>query len=278
MVVMIDSLLRCCDNMVNVLQKHGMVHSAMMKTFDALSEPPITSSVASASPADNAITKEALRVLFCRPVDPCPLNLSSKLELQSARAQDLYRQKIIIDGTDQALELCLGTVGQASNPTWLLERKYRITASRAHKIWRARKPVTTLKYFFEAPIFHANLAYGVALESEARQKYQQMTGFQVQEVGLIVQPDFPFLGASPDGIVLDNGDVIVLEIKCPKSCEDSVIRTSYVGADGTLNRNHLYFTQVQLQLFCTNAKVCHFFVYSRSDCKLIVIERDNDFI
>lgn len=192
--------------------------------------------------------------------------------------QEFYQKSIVVEGPEKVKKMCLATIGQSSNPTWLLERKNRVTASKAHKIWRARKPETILRYFFEAPIFHVNLAYGVALESEARSKYEEITKNQAQEVGLVVRPDFPFLGASPDGIVIENDVVVVLEIKCPKSCEDASIDIGYIEADGSLKQSHMYYTQVQLQLFCVNADICHFFVYSRSDHKLIVVERDDDFI
>ena len=47
------------------------------------------------------------------------------------------------------------------------------------------------------------------------------TNFEIAETGLIIEPLYPFMGASPDAVVsctyCGNG---VLEVKCPFSCKD----------------------------------------------------------
>ena len=44
------------------------------------------------------------------------------------------------------------TLGQANNPNWFLQRKMRISASKAHKILRGKKVETRLKYFLNLPL------------------------------------------------------------------------------------------------------------------------------
>ena len=44
-----------------------------------------------------------------------------------------------------------------------------------------------------------------------------------QDVGLLPQPDWPFLGATPDSVVCDNGQTGLLEIKCPFGARDMTV-------------------------------------------------------
>ena len=53
---------------------------------------------------------------------------------------------------------------------------------------------------------------GQELEAEARDAYEFATGRLVDEVGFIAHPDMANCGASPDGLIGDDG---LLEIKCP---------------------------------------------------------------
>jgi hypothetical protein len=60
--------------------------------------------------------------------------------------------------------------------------------------------------------------YGLKMEPVAFQKYIQVTGNNVIQTGLIVKNGVWWLAASPDGMMKeDNGDLKVLEIKCPYS-------------------------------------------------------------
>lgn len=52
--------------------------------------------------------------------------------------------------------------------------------------------------------------HGNRYEDEARQIYEEVTGEQVHEFGLVVHDTIPWLGASPDGITASNK---LLEIK-----------------------------------------------------------------
>ena len=51
--------------------------------------------------------------------------------------------------------------------------------------------------------------WGISHESEARAEYEALMQVQVSESGLTLDPAFPYIGASPDGIV---DDYTILEI------------------------------------------------------------------
>ena len=52
----------------------------------------------------------------------------------------------------------------------------------------------------------------------------QLTGYYIEETGMWINTNFPFLGASPDGIIFENCcPVGVLEVKCLKVFKTSSI-------------------------------------------------------
>lgn len=95
-----------------------------------------------------------------------------------------------------------------------------------------------------------------------------------------MQPLWPHLGASPDGIVecLCCGKG-VCEIKCPFCYKDQQLKTAVdqknsclVSVDGEmkLDTSHSYYYQVQAQIFICGVDYCDFVVYTDKD---IHIER-----
>ena len=96
------------------------------------------------------------------------------------------------------------------------------------------------------------LEWGRDHEDEAREAYEAETGAFVQLVGFIPHPSIPYLGASPDGLVDEDG---LLEIKCPYSTVVHLkrIRAGLVPAE--------YRPQMLLQAICTGRKWVDFVSY-----------------
>ena len=108
-------------------------------------------------------------------------------------------------------------------------------------------------------------------------------GFEVSDSGLVINPAWGHIGASPDGTVkcncCTNG---VVEIKCP-FCHrnDTILYDSAQdkkfclkrNADGTLNldRLHAYYYQVQTQIFVCEVDYCDFVVCTFPEGKKPVI-------
>ena len=116
---------------------------------------------------------------------------------------------------------------------------------------------------------NAAMARGIELEDEARQMYQIVSGNAVEEVGFCITEGDMICGASPDGLMGDDG---LIEIKCP------AVHTHV----GYLMDNKLpseYFQQVQGQLLVTGRKYCDFVSYFPGIKPLIIkVERDEDFL
>ena len=97
----------------------------------------------------------------------------------------------------------------------------------------------------------------------------------VRDSGLFRSDVYPYLGASPDGILECSccETIFVIEIKCPikatkmplteLAISDDSFCMEYVYGEYILKKDHAYYYQVQLQMFLTQAKACYFFVYSR---------------
>jgi putative phage-type endonuclease len=112
---------------------------------------------------------------------------------------------------------------------WLAARTGRLTASRMSAIMakgRSGAPSATraacmgeliAEYLTGNPTegyINADMQRGTDLEPEARAAYELHAGQMVSEVGLVLHPRNARYGASPDGVVGDDG---LLEIKCPRT-------------------------------------------------------------
>jgi exodeoxyribonuclease (lambda-induced) len=58
---------------------------------------------------------------------------------------------------------------------------------------------------------------GLEMEPIIRDKYAELSGFTIREVGFIQPEQFPYFGMSPDGLCYSNGGLVgVVEFKCPE--------------------------------------------------------------
>ena len=93
-----------------------------------------------------------------------------------------------------------------------------------------------------------SMQWGTEQEPFARAAYEIATGNIVEECGFIPHPMIDNAGASPDGLVGDDG---LVEIKCPNSA--TMIETLL-----TQKVPSKYITQMQMQMACTGRQWCDF--------------------
>jgi putative phage-type endonuclease len=136
-------------------------------------------------------------------------------------------------------------------PEWYEARKTVITASDAAQALGQGKFGTQLEFFHRklglVTVDYSNLPplqWGVKYEPAAIYVYRHMFGVRVHDFGLLMHPDHPFIGASPDGI---NEHGVMLEIKCPYRRE----------LDGTVPTQ--YYMQMQLQMEVCGLDDCDYF-------------------
>lgn len=113
----------------------------------------------------------------------------------------------------------------------------------------------------------AAMQWGTACEGAARDAYEAATGCMVDLAGFVHHPSIEWLGASPDGLVGDDG---LVEIKCPTSTTH--VHRLMNPAAGV----EQYRYQMMLQLACTGRKWCDFVDYDprfKAPAQQIVIVR-----
>ncbi|KAF2903906.1 hypothetical protein ILUMI_02267 [Ignelater luminosus] len=71
---------------------------------------------------------------------------------------------------------------------------------------------------FKNPAFHSyeNTMYGLQQEKHAIQAYENETAENLHACGLVINPNIPWTGCSPDGLIIKNSSIEkIVEIKCP---------------------------------------------------------------
>jgi len=113
------------------------------------------------------------------------------------------------------------------------------------------------------------MQWGVDNEDKAREMYQFISGNDVQEIGFVDHPTIKMSGASPDGLIGDDG---LIEIKCP----NTATHIDYINS-GTVPAE--YKNQMLFQMSCTNRKWCDFVSYDPrlpGNLQLFIIRYDLD--
>jgi len=150
---------------------------------------------------------------------------------------------------------------QQSNE-WFTARLGKVTASRvADVIAKTKTGYSTSRDNYMAQLIcerltgqkgesftNAAMEWGTQTEPLARSAYENARNLLVKEVGFINHPRIEMSGASPDGLVGDDG---LVEIKCPNTATH--IDTLLSGKVPTK-----YITQMQWQMLCCQRKWCDF--------------------
>ena len=173
------------------------------------------------------------------------------------------------------------SVGQRNNPLWLDARQWRVTSSNFGRVCNRKfqhsYPPSLLKIVLGdyGNAYSAALQWGCDHEHDAIQQYMVATGAEVEECGVFLNEDYPFLATSPDGIIkLGSQEFGIVEVKCPYkhrdssiqlACQDSAFYLSIDGNQATLKRTHDYYYQVIGQLALSGAKFCDFIVWTKVD-------------
>lgn len=98
---------------------------------------------------------------------------------------------------------------------------------------------------------NAAVQRGVELEPFACMAYEADKGLMVAETGLVMHPAIPGFGASPDGLVGDDG---VLEIKCPNTA-------THIATMQSERHDPQYEWQMLAQMACTGRAWADFVSY-----------------
>ncbi|KAG5863882.1 hypothetical protein JTB14_026686 [Gonioctena quinquepunctata] len=119
------------------------------------------------------------------------------------------------------------------------------------------------------------MKYGIEMESVARTSYNLRIldeDEEIQQIGLVVNKNYPFLASSVDGIVLKNGKINrIIEIKCPKllagqdphnfenvltNSQKNNFFLSKTNGEFHLKKNHPYLYQVVTSMLIFEVEHC----------------------
>lgn len=147
-------------------------------------------------------------------------------------------------------------------PEWFANRLGKVTASRVSDIMaRTKSGYSASRSNYMAELVcerltgtqaerftSAAMQWGTDNEQAAKDAYSFMRDATIGEVGFVSHPSIADFGASPDGLVGDDG---LIEIKCPNTAThiETLLGASIDGK---------YLTQMQVQMACTGRKWCDF--------------------
>lgn len=151
------------------------------------------------------------------------------------------------------------------SPEWFGMRLGKVTASRVSDvIARTKTGYSTSRANYAAQLIcerltgtptegfsNAAMLWGTEQEPDARDAYAFRRNVEVVELGFANHPKIEMSGASPDGLVGDDG---LVEIKCPITATHIEILRAGAIADK-------YHVQMQWQMACTGRAWCDFVSY-----------------
>jgi putative phage-type endonuclease len=151
---------------------------------------------------------------------------------------------------------------EQGSEAWFAQRLGKVTASRvADVIAKTKTGYSTSRDNYMAQLVcermtgtvaesftNSAMEWGTTQEPYARAAYEAHADVLVDEVAMITHPTIEQAGASPDGLVGDDG---MLEIKCPNTAThiDTLLSQTVPSK---------YITQMQWQMACTERSWCDF--------------------
>ena len=197
----------------------------------------------------------------------------------------------------EALYLEVVTRKQSASLEWFDHRVGRITASTAYEVLHTSQdqPSSSLlkrlcssehKKVSTAPLEWGRTNEDTAHSDYSRQQKEGHTEFSSTAAGLVVNPKYPYLGATPDGWVgCDCCGRGIVEIKCPytyrsmhpDAINDSTFYLQRFSDQLKLDPKHKYYYQVQMQLALCEVNYCDFVVWTLAGMATIHIYRNEAF-
>lgn len=150
-------------------------------------------------------------------------------------------------------------------PEWFAMRLGKVTASRvADVIAKTKSGYSTSRANYAAELICERLTgeckpafmneamqWGVDKEAEALSLYSFRHDVDVTAIAFVNHPRIPMSGASPDGLILNDG---LVEVKCP-------LTATHLDTLDSGKPAGKYITQMQWQMACTDRQWCDFVSY-----------------
>lgn len=125
------------------------------------------------------------------------------------------------------------------------------------------------------------IEFGHNNEDFAAERYQLVTGCELEECESIQHPAIPYFSASPDRIAIKGGMKKVVEIKCPLPKTFMEYMAEVKDNDTLKAVNPKYFHQIQAEMACTGldrADFVAFCPFLKHNMHIVEITRDESVI
>ena len=216
----------------------------------------------------------------------------SPLKTQPASLDEIYqrankvKQNLFVSKDERDL-VKIKTREQSKSKLWNQHRKYRITASKCKRALQkpSTGPTKAIREILQnkASFQSQKMKQGLEDERKILKLYETQLGCKVHKVGFVISLSRPFLGASPDGVVLEK---CVVEVKRIFSNPNQMSLTEAVckrgifkmhGGNLIVNKKHPYYYQIQQQLYCTEYEYADFVLSDLRDIIIYCIRKDKEF-
>ncbi|XP_057297429.1 uncharacterized protein LOC130629386 [Hydractinia symbiolongicarpus] len=253
--------------------------------------------------ADGEIISNVVEISETEHVET-PMTVQQNFEKVGTTSFENFTSHLKISPAQQLLVQEL-TSNQSKDVSWFEYRRDRVTASKFKDCCikvdnnfdiinpkKTRTLISKVCGYYDSKYQSKACRWGINNEPVARKIYEKNMKkshrhFKVMEPGFFIDMAYPFIGASPDGLVSCScHDPGLLEIKCPwthrglnipeyASKKDSCLEI--VGVDIKLKRKHTYFYQMQCQMHATGRNWCDFFLCTTKDSFVERIMFDKEF-
>jgi putative phage-type endonuclease len=177
----------------------------------------------------------------------------------------------IVQGSNDWFQIRMGKVTASRVADVIAKTKTGYSATRDN--YMAQLVVERLTQTKAESYTNAAMQWGTDQEPFARAAYEAAQGVMVEEVGFVPHPTIEWAGASPDGLVGDDG---LVEIKCPNTATmiETLLSQKVPGK---------YFIQMQFQLACTGRKWCDYVAFdprmpAKAQMFVRRVDRDDEYI
>ncbi len=197
-----------------------------------------------------------------------------------------FVDELKVHGTQELVDVvAASTKGQGCNPNWKAAREVILTASNFGSVVKRKestlpdKLVSTLCGYTSVPSTKP-IVYGHRKEGVARRQYVKEHAATCKgtvevdgNMGLKISLEYPYLGASLDGLVkCSKCGTGALEVKCPykwrklhpEKISDPRFCSKQVDGKLKLDRTHNYFYQVMGQLGVCGLDWADFYIWTKS--------------
>ena len=216
---------------------------------------------------------------------------SQKPDLSSDKYEQLKLRHLqkLLENAENRQKIESDTRDQGESELWISLRREMLTASNFGTVCRMR-PSTSCAATVKAILYSSFLdnpatKYGLDNEKIARKELAIKLNKEIKPCGLFIDIENPCLGASPDGLIDENG---LVEIKCPFSAENLTAEEAIETLPSLrsifdkknlqkINKNHRYYYQIQGQLNITQREYCIFAVWTPKSMKILRIDIDHIF-